>query len=246
MPWAWIAPSPSARPAASVSTDVRGSGPWLSTASASDGPGTYAVTSHGWGASGSASTTAAVNMPLTCRAAATSRANLARNSGSAASSVWITFTATSRPPGDWPRKTCPMPPAPSRPCNWYRPTHWGSPGCNGFTTQFSPDSVTLRGSDRPEVAAARITGRIRGIGAGRFRRDPVRTVTVFPGRTQCDGAAYPAGYLIARDGYKGVTGAAHPFTGRSPASRTGKRGRGNRAGSSASRPCPPASGEGPG
>ena len=102
MPSAWIASSPSASPAASVSTEPRGSGPWLSTASASDGPGTYAVTSQGRGASRSASTTGAVNMPLTCRAAATSRANLTRNSRSAASSLRISFTATSRPPGTGP------------------------------------------------------------------------------------------------------------------------------------------------
>ena len=40
MPAAWIAPRPSASPAASASTEVTGSGPWLVTALASDGPGT--------------------------------------------------------------------------------------------------------------------------------------------------------------------------------------------------------------
>jgi len=40
MPAAWIAPRPSASPAASASTDVAGSGPCLVIASLSDGPGT--------------------------------------------------------------------------------------------------------------------------------------------------------------------------------------------------------------
>ena len=48
-PAAWIASRPSASPAASVSTEATGSGPWASTASASDGPATYAVASHGTG-----------------------------------------------------------------------------------------------------------------------------------------------------------------------------------------------------
>jgi hypothetical protein len=40
MPAAWIAPRPSASPAASASTDLAGSGPCLVTVSASDSPGT--------------------------------------------------------------------------------------------------------------------------------------------------------------------------------------------------------------
>ena len=99
-PAAWIALSPSASPAASASTVVAGSGPCCSTASVSEAPGTYAVTSHGTGLSRSASTTCAVNSPPTLRAADTSRANLARKLSSSASCGRITFTATWRPPGD--------------------------------------------------------------------------------------------------------------------------------------------------
>ena len=51
------------------------------------------------GPSTSASTTWAVNTPLTRRAAATSRPNRARNSGSTASSARMALTATGRPPG---------------------------------------------------------------------------------------------------------------------------------------------------
>jgi hypothetical protein len=40
MPAAWIAPRPSASPAASAGTDGAGSGPCLVIAPASDGPGT--------------------------------------------------------------------------------------------------------------------------------------------------------------------------------------------------------------
>ena len=98
-------------------------------------------------------------MPLTCRAAATSRANLARNSRSAASSARISFTATSRPPGDWPRNTCPMPPAPSRPSSWYRPTRRGSPDSNGFTTRYP----------RPVPVAAR---RLAPVAGWSWRRWP--------------------------------------------------------------------------
>ena len=53
-------------------------------------------TSQGSDAVGSASTTGAVNRPLTLRAAATSRTNRARNPGSPATSSRMTFTATSR------------------------------------------------------------------------------------------------------------------------------------------------------
>ena len=70
---------------------------------------------YGSDAARSASTTGAVNTPPTLRAAATSRANRIRNPGSLASSARITFTATRRPPGDRPRNTWPIPPAPNRP-----------------------------------------------------------------------------------------------------------------------------------
>ena len=80
-PTAWIALRLSASPAASASSDASGSGPCVSTASASEGPGTYAVAIHATGPSTSASTTWAVNTPLTRRAAATSRPKRARNSG---------------------------------------------------------------------------------------------------------------------------------------------------------------------
>ena len=140
-PAAWIAVRLSARPAASASTDPSGSGPWLSTASASEGPGTYAVASHATGPSTSEFTTAAVNTPLTCCAAATSRLNRTRNSGSAVSSARMAFTATGRPPGDTPRNTCPMPPSPSRPTRRYRPIVCGSPGCSSPTMLSSRRAV---------------------------------------------------------------------------------------------------------
>ena len=114
-PAAWIAVRLLARPAASASSDQAVSGPLLRTASDSDGPATYEVASQGTGASTSASTTSAVNRPLTFLAAATSVLNRVRNSGSAASSAWTTFTATGRPAAETPRNTRPMPPAPSRP-----------------------------------------------------------------------------------------------------------------------------------
>ena len=56
-PAAWIAFRPSASPAASAISVAVGSGPCCSTASASDVPGTYAVTSQGTGLSRSESTT---------------------------------------------------------------------------------------------------------------------------------------------------------------------------------------------
>ena len=112
-PAAWIALRLSASPAASASTVHTGNGPWPRTASLSEGPATYAVASQGIGLSRSASTTSAVNKPLTFWAAATSRRNRARNSGSVASSVRMTLTAIGRPPADMPRNTRPMPPLPS-------------------------------------------------------------------------------------------------------------------------------------
>ncbi len=60
--------------------------PMPRTASASDGPATWAVASHGTSPSASASATGAVNKPLTIFAAAASRPDCIRNSGSLASS----------------------------------------------------------------------------------------------------------------------------------------------------------------
>ncbi|CAM5332096.1 hypothetical protein SCALM49S_01365 [Streptomyces californicus] len=65
-------------------------------------------------ASGSASTTGAVNAPLTRRAAATSCRNRARNSGSAAYGACTTFTASCIPEAERARCTTPMPPEPRR------------------------------------------------------------------------------------------------------------------------------------
>ena len=58
------------------------------------------------------------------------RANRVRNSACPASSARTSFTATSRPPGDRPRNTWPMPPAPSRPSSQYGPAFRGSRGCS--------------------------------------------------------------------------------------------------------------------
>ena len=102
-PAPWIEASASAHPAASQRTVVTGSGPQASTSRASDGAGTYAVASQGRSASGSASTTAAVNTPLTFLAAATSCANRVRKPASSASSTLIVLTATSRPAAERPR-----------------------------------------------------------------------------------------------------------------------------------------------
>ena len=102
-PAAWIALRPSASPAVSARTEPTGIGPPLTTALASEGPATYDVASHGTGPSRSASTTGAVNIPLTRRAAETSRANRVRKSGLSARSARIALTATCRPPGERPR-----------------------------------------------------------------------------------------------------------------------------------------------
>ena len=132
-PLACTACSASTRPAASFHTDATGSGPPSATASASDGPGTNAVASQGGSSSGPAAVTGAVYAPLTDLAAATSRRNLVRNTGSAASSWWMTFTATGRPAGEYPRNTWPIPPAPSRARSRYGPTCRGSLAASGFT-----------------------------------------------------------------------------------------------------------------
>ena len=59
-PWAWIACSASARPPASRHTASSGNGPAWATKSASGGPGTNVVASHGGLSSAPAPTTAAV------------------------------------------------------------------------------------------------------------------------------------------------------------------------------------------
>jgi hypothetical protein len=59
-PQEWIACSASTRPAASFHADTGGSGPATATASASDGPGTNTVASHGGSSSGPAAVTGAV------------------------------------------------------------------------------------------------------------------------------------------------------------------------------------------
>ena len=74
-PAAWMASSPSASPLASISRASAGTGPRSRIASASVGPSTYAVASHGTSPSGSASTTGETKAPPTCRAAATSGPN---------------------------------------------------------------------------------------------------------------------------------------------------------------------------
>ena len=102
-PAPWMDSSASAQPAASQRTAGTGSGPPARTSAASDGAGTYVVASQGMSASGSAATTAAVNAPLTRRAAATSCPNRVLKSGSSASSARMVLTATSRPAADRPR-----------------------------------------------------------------------------------------------------------------------------------------------
>ncbi len=147
-PTAWIAVSPSASPAVSASTAPGGNGPCSATACAREGPGTYAVASHGSGPSASASATSAVNIPCTFRAAATSWRNRFRNSGSSASSARITLTATGRPPGERPRNTRPIPPLPSTPVSSYGPTRRGSPGFSPFTIAHpSPPSARASASN---------------------------------------------------------------------------------------------------
>ncbi len=97
-PAACTAASAAATPSATPCRVDGSSGPLSVTAADSGTPSTYSVTSHGGCAAGSASTTRAVQKGATRRAAATSSANRARNSGSPASSGCTTLTATSGPP----------------------------------------------------------------------------------------------------------------------------------------------------
>ena len=130
-PAACRARRPSASPAASVSTISAGSGPWSRTVSASDGPSTYAVASHGTGPSRSASSTGAIKAPLTSRAAATS----ARKPGSTATSAGTTVTATRSPSGERPRN---RPLRPSCPSSSYGPTVLDTSVVSGTTTLIPP------------------------------------------------------------------------------------------------------------
>src|SRR6266851_2559297 len=78
------------------------SGPPVSMYSDREGPSAYSVTMNGWDDSVSASTTRTVQSPLTRISEATSRPNLARNSGSSASSGRSTLTeGLASLPGGW-------------------------------------------------------------------------------------------------------------------------------------------------
>ncbi len=105
----WISPAvctsvrASARRAPRIRTVRTGSGPYPPTASASEGPGTNGVASHGSRASGSAAITGTTQRPVSPPAACASRRNRARKAGSAAWSARITLTATRTPSGERPR-----------------------------------------------------------------------------------------------------------------------------------------------
>ncbi|RPK66958.1 hypothetical protein EES42_23355 [Streptomyces sp. ADI95-17] len=134
MPAPWMTCSASAMPAISSTTVSTGSAPCATTASASEGPGTYAVASHGWAASVAASITGAVNRPCTRCADLTSWANRRRNSASSPNSGRITLMATGRPPGVYDRYTLPMPPAPSLAASRYPAMVVGSSPPSGWKT----------------------------------------------------------------------------------------------------------------
>jgi hypothetical protein len=97
-PAACTADSATATPIATPCSVDSSSGPPSATATLSGTPSTNSVTRYGDRAEVSASTTRAVQNGATRRAAATSSANRARNSGSPASSGCTTLTATSGPP----------------------------------------------------------------------------------------------------------------------------------------------------
>src|SRR5580693_2359266 len=146
-----MAHSPDASPVASNSRDAAGTGPRSRTASASVGPATYGVASHGSSASRSAATTGVVNAPFTRRAAATS----VRNRGSAATSASMTRTATRSPSGARPRNSL-LPPSGSS--SWYGPTDVSG------TTTLNPHSqwqlqplphISILSNDRSSVYATR-------------------------------------------------------------------------------------------
>src|ERR1022692_4671771 len=91
----------------------------------------------------------------------------------------MTFTATARPPGEYPRNTCPIPPAPRRAHSRYVPTCLGSPAASGSTVlllrcagfpehqqhvaerrgvHLPPHGGDLRAAGRGGVAAAHTAG----------------------------------------------------------------------------------------
>jgi hypothetical protein len=116
---------------ASASTAEACSGPPSRILSASEGASTYAVASHGTGASRSASSTGAMKAPVTSRAAATS----ARNPGSTATSAGTTVTATRSPSGERPRN---RPLRSSGLSNSYGPTVLDSSVVRGVATLIPP------------------------------------------------------------------------------------------------------------
>src|SRR5262245_43305587 len=170
-PARWIDSSASAPPGASHRGAGTGSGPHVRTSWVSEGAGTYAVASHGMSASASAATTAAVNTPLTRRAAATSCANRARNPASSANSILIVLTATSRPAVDLPRNTCPIAPAPSRPSSTYGPirsgSHWRSGPSAGRTTMIPPSPCSP--ASHYDADSARLCARFLTVCSGSCR-----------------------------------------------------------------------------
>ena len=133
-PAACMARRPSASPAASIGTDRMASGPCSWTHSASVGPVTCAVASHGASPSRSASITGTTNVPVTLVAAATSAWNRVRNQGSAASSAAITRTSTVFPFAERPRNTCPSPSSRSSSTSAYGPAVRDSSDVSGATT----------------------------------------------------------------------------------------------------------------
>ncbi|KAF0647848.1 hypothetical protein K701_21710 [Streptomyces fradiae ATCC 10745 = DSM 40063] len=124
-PARWMSRSASASPAPSLRSSAASRGPFRLTRSDSVGPSVNRVAIQGRAASGSASTTGAVNAPLTRRAASTSCRKRALNSGSAACSRWITFTARRSPESDLASRTTPMPPEPSQSSSRYLPAYSG-------------------------------------------------------------------------------------------------------------------------
>ncbi|MDQ0762958.1 hypothetical protein QF027_005593 [Streptomyces canus] len=111
-PTRWMSRSASASPAISRRNSEGGMGPFRFTSSERVGPGMNSVAIQGRSASGSASTTDAVNAPLTFRAAATSCRKRPLNSGSLANSVWTTLTASFIPEALRATCTTPIPPEP--------------------------------------------------------------------------------------------------------------------------------------
>lgn len=87
---------------------------------------------------GDASINWAVQGLRTASMAAASRRNRVGDSGWSLISSRIAFTATGRPPGDRPRRTCPMPPAPSRARICRTPVRAGSWGRSSSTRRTLP------------------------------------------------------------------------------------------------------------